>query len=270
MRKEIQPESSHTSTSAASPVASLGPIIRLDALSVPQSPVYSKVTKLCSSPQPITKLQTPPRTPSSPVTALSSSPTTHEPLCQPSLGDPFGLSVQHLCRPGSFEDDKTCFSCRPCGPRIYDVLNTLPLSPFGALSWFIVDREEEMFELNDILDEDKVIQALWGRWILLNRRVSLCVFLYFRVEHLRDSPRFLANYYQGTIAFIDGYWRIIHQVAGWSALRTWLLVSVIPKRSAVTLIRIKIFVVNRFLTGSEVAQILRHYEGLTKMNLEHS
>jgi len=101
-----------------------------------------------------------------------------------------------------------------------------------VLSWFIVDREEELFELDDVLDEDKVMQALWGRWILLNHR------------------KFLANYCRGTEAFIDEYWRMIHRAAGWAALRAWLLM----------------FVVNRFLTGSEVAHILRHYEGLTEMD----
>jgi hypothetical protein len=45
-----------------------------------------------------------------------------------------------------------------------------------------------------------------------------------------DSPQFLADYYKGTVAFIDEYWRIIHRAAGWAALRTWLLVSVISER----------------------------------------
>ena len=63
------------------------------------------------------------------------------------------------------------YSCRPGGPRIYDLLNTLPLEPFGVLSWLIIDREEELFELDDILDEDKVMLALWNRWIFLNRYV---------------------------------------------------------------------------------------------------
>lgn len=48
-------------------------------------------------------------------------------------------------------------------------MNTLSLKPFGVLKWVIIDREEELFELDDILDEDKVMQALWFRWIFLNR-----------------------------------------------------------------------------------------------------
>lgn len=61
------------------------------------------------------------------------------------------------------------YSCRPGGPKIYDLLNSLPLEPFGVLSWMIVDREEELFELDDVRDEDKVMMALWNRWIILHR-----------------------------------------------------------------------------------------------------
>lgn len=60
-------------------------------------------------------------------------------------------------------------SCRPGGPRLFDLLNELELDEFGILSWSIIDREEEIFELEDIRDEDKVILALWNRWIMLNR-----------------------------------------------------------------------------------------------------
>lgn len=62
-------------------------------------------------------------------------------------------------------------SCRPGGPRIYDLLNDLPLEPYGVLAWAIVDREEEIYELADVRDEDKVMMALWNRWIFLNRCV---------------------------------------------------------------------------------------------------
>jgi hypothetical protein len=60
---------------------------------------------------------------------------------------------------------------------------------------------------------------------------------------------------------------MIHRAAGWAALRVWLLVSGVLGRSSYQLFnRFKMFVVNRFLTGSEVARILRHYEGLTNMD----
>lgn len=120
------------------------------------------------------------------------------------------------------------FSCRPGGPRLYDLLNTLPMEPFGIMSWFVIDKEEEIFELDDVRDEDKVMMALWGRWILLNRN------------------KFVRDYYRGTIAFVDEYWEMIKLAAGWSALRVWLLM----------------FVVNRFLDGAQVARVLKHYEKL--------
>jgi hypothetical protein len=47
----------------------------------------------------------------------------------------------------------------------------MSLEPFGVLGWVILDREEEIFEIDDVRDEDKVMQALWFRWIFLNRYV---------------------------------------------------------------------------------------------------
>lgn len=60
-------------------------------------------------------------------------------------------------------------SCRPGGPYLYDLLNELPMEEFGVLAWSIMDREEEIFELEDVQDEDKVMLALWNRWIALHR-----------------------------------------------------------------------------------------------------
>lgn len=68
------------------------------------------------------------------------------------------------------------YSARPGGPKLYDLLNTLSLEPFGLMDWFILDKEEDIFELDDVRDEDKVMQALWARWILLNRCVLFRVF----------------------------------------------------------------------------------------------
>ena len=81
----------------------------------------------------------------------------------PPQDNPLGPAAQFPYIP---EDE---YSCRPGGPKIYDLLNSLPLEPFGVLSWMIVDREEELFELDDVRDEDKVMMALWNRWIILNR-----------------------------------------------------------------------------------------------------
>ncbi|KAF8804635.1 hypothetical protein BYT27DRAFT_7107484 [Phlegmacium glaucopus] len=122
-------------------------------------------------------------------------------------------------------------SYRPGGPCLFDLLNTLPLDQFGVLDWEILDREEEIYESDDVKEEYKVMHALWARWIMLNRN------------------KFIANYFKGMIAFVDEYWKIIHRAAGWDALRYWSLM----------------LQSNHFLTGHEVAQVLVHYEGHTGM-----
>lgn len=61
------------------------------------------------------------------------------------------------------------YSYRPGGPCLFDLLNTLPLEPFGVLDWEILDREEEIYESDDVREEYKVMHALWARWIMLNR-----------------------------------------------------------------------------------------------------
>lgn len=69
--------------------------------------------------------------------------------------------------------------------------------------------------------------------------------------------------------FIVDNWRIIHRAAGWAALRTFLLVRVrFGRKQFDTNLFIKVFVVNRFLSGSEVAEILRYYECLSQMSSE--
>ncbi|KAF8838931.1 hypothetical protein BDN67DRAFT_824590 [Paxillus ammoniavirescens] len=133
--------------------------------------------------------------------------------------------------PEDIERGDVYYSCRPGGPRLYDILNTLSLEPYGVLKWVIVDREEELFELDDVLDEDKVIQALWFRWIFLNR--------------------FVANYFNGTKAFVTENWQLIKKAAGLLALRTWLLV----------------LCVNNFLLPLEVVTLMGYYQELVGVQL---
>jgi hypothetical protein len=38
-------------------------------------------------------------------------------------------------------------------------------------------------------------------------------------------PFFIGNYLAGVEAFVDEYWLVIHRVAGWGALRAWLMAS---------------------------------------------
>jgi hypothetical protein len=170
LHSSIDPASMHSSV--APPVS---PIVQPVMLSLQGSPVYSKLKQQPPSP-PHTGIryssQTPSKSHSRSATLRSSPPQTREPSSQPPVGDPLGPSAQYPYLPESPKDGGVHFSCRPGGPRIFDLLNTLSLAPFGLSSWFIVDRQEELFELNDVLDEDKVVQALWSRWILLKRQVS--------------------------------------------------------------------------------------------------
>jgi hypothetical protein len=87
----------------------------------------------------------------------------------PPQSDPLAPAAQYPYLPESHTDG--VYSCRLGGPRLYDLLNTMSLEPFGVLGWVILDREEEIFEIDDVRDEDKVMQALWFRWIFLNRYV---------------------------------------------------------------------------------------------------
>ncbi|EKM56487.1 uncharacterized protein PHACADRAFT_253645 [Phanerochaete carnosa HHB-10118-sp] len=126
-------------------------------------------------------------------------------------------------------------SCRPGGPRIYDLLNELPLEPYGILAWSIVDREEEIYELADVMDEDKVMMALWNRWIFLNR---------VKFTFHREGE----TYRSGVQAFIDEYYVMIHRAAGWAALRAFLIV----------------LAANKFLSIRDVLKLLCHYDKQVK------
>ncbi|KAH7882375.1 hypothetical protein F5I97DRAFT_355505 [Phlebopus sp. FC_14] len=139
--------------------------------------------------------------------------------------DVLGPSATYPFLPDRIGND-VYYSCRPGGPRLYDILNTQSLEPYGVLQWLIVDREEELFELDDVRDEDKVMLALWYRWIFLNRN------------------KFVAHYFNGTKSFVKENWQMIRQGAGLLALRAWLLTLCI----------------NNFLYPSEVVTLLRFYQ----------
>jgi hypothetical protein len=126
-------------------------------------------------------LPTPPRTSSVVSTNARSSTVSSRALSRassirtpgnpapPPQSDPLGPAAQYPYLPESHSDG--AHSCRLGGPRLYDLLNSMSLEPFGVLAWVILDREEEIFEIDDVRDEDKVMQALWLRWIFLNRYV---------------------------------------------------------------------------------------------------
>ena len=84
---------------------------------------------------------------------------------------------------------------------------------------------------------------------------------------LDGSNQFVANYLHGTKAFINKYWLVIHRTAGWGALRAWLLVSLTFADAFLPMLTFtKVLAVNRFLTGAQVAEVLRHYEKFTGMD----
>ncbi|KAH9849571.1 hypothetical protein C2E23DRAFT_838624 [Lenzites betulinus] len=152
----------------------------------------------------------------------------------PPPADPLGPAAQYPYLPATNSDGQEAYSCRIGGPRIYDLLNDMPLDKFGIMSWAIVDREEELFEMDDVSDEDKVMLALWNRWIMLHK-----------------TDFIFGDYLQGVKSFLDEYWRDIHKAAGWRALRAFLLM----------------LNVNRYLTLANVIDALKHYESMTGMDL---
>ncbi|TFY79293.1 hypothetical protein EWM64_g4721 [Hericium alpestre] len=122
------------------------------------------------------------------------------------------------------------YSCRPGGPRLYDLIGTLPMEEFGLMGWSVIEREEEIFEMDSMRDEDKVMSALWLRWILVHRK------------------EFIRNYHKGVESFVKSNLRMIYLAAGRYALRIWLLM----------------LHNHRFLTPHEMALILKLYDGLVE------
>jgi len=98
-----------------------------------------------------------------------------EELTLPSVEEIYDDFLNPSIRPPYLPFKTVEYSCRPNGPKLYDILGAESLERFGILAWSIIDREEELFEMDGVRDEDKVMQALWCRWIMLNRRVSLQV-----------------------------------------------------------------------------------------------
>ena len=90
----------------------------------------------------------------------------------PPKEDSLGPAAQYPYLPEKTPDGQELYSCRVGGPRIFDLLTLLPTEEFGVMLWEIIQREEELFEMEDVRDEDKVMLALWNRWIMVNRCAS--------------------------------------------------------------------------------------------------
>ena len=57
---------------------------------------------------------------------------------------------------------KDMYSPQLEGSRLYGTLNEFSLEPFSLMTWYIIDRKEDIFELDNMRDQDKIVSALWG------------------------------------------------------------------------------------------------------------
>ncbi|KAI0305171.1 hypothetical protein B0F90DRAFT_1701990 [Multifurca ochricompacta] len=85
------------------------------------------------------------------------------------------------------DSEITGVSCRPCGPRLFDLIAQYPTFDCGLTSWSLLERDEELFEIDDVRDEEKAMQALWNRWIFFRRRCFI---------HFPNLPAY-ATYHKG-------------------------------------------------------------------------
>ncbi|KAF8906729.1 hypothetical protein CPB84DRAFT_1844201 [Gymnopilus junonius] len=152
----------------------------------------------------------------------------------PPRENPFGPAATppYLPAHSDYGGPTVHYSSRPGGSCLFDLLGTLPMGKFGLLDWEVLDREDEIYESDDVKEEYKTPSRFFN-----------CP----TVHLIRNV--FIANYYKGAIAFVDEYWKIIHKACGWDALRYFLF----------------ILLANQFLNGHEIAQVLLHYEKHTGM-----
>lgn len=86
------------------------------------------------------------------------------------LGDGGGPAIDDSIAavPSHITGATITYSCRPGpGPYLFDLLGTLPLAEYGVLSWEVIDREDEIWESDDVKEEYKVMHALWARWVFV-------------------------------------------------------------------------------------------------------
>lgn len=135
-------------------------------------------------------------------------------------GDPLGPL------PDASDDESLRFSCRPCGPRLFDLVARFPASDYGLTSWSLFERDEELFEIDDMRDEEKAMQALWNRWIFSERR------------------QFFLDPRKTMMEFVSKFSAVINKTAGWKGMRVWLL----------------LLAKHKYLTGDDVVAVMSYYE----------
>ncbi|KAG9043031.1 hypothetical protein FS837_010114 [Tulasnella sp. UAMH 9824] len=89
---------------------------------------------------------------------------------------------------------------------VFDILSELSLDVLGNQANRITTQLEQIYAHRELPVEDRVIAALWARWIALNR------------------GKFLASYVEGFKAFVLESHDVIRRAAGVRALRNFLLV----------------------------------------------
>lgn len=111
-------------------------------------------------------------TPASRTASLVPGPSRDCLQQAPRARDPLGALRTHPYLSSSVGDDSYSlgFSCRPCGPRLFDLIARDSISDYGLTSWSLLERDEELFEIDDVRDEEKAMQAMWNRWIFFQRR----------------------------------------------------------------------------------------------------
>lgn len=111
-------------------------------------------------------------TPASRTASLVPGPSRDCLQQAPRARDPLGALRTHPYLSSSVGDDSYSlgFSCRPCGPRLFDLIARDSISDYGLTSWSLLERDEELFEIDDVRDEEKAMQAMWNRWIFSQRR----------------------------------------------------------------------------------------------------
>lgn len=134
---------------------------------------------------------------------------------------------------------------------------------FQADVWLEAHQEEELFEMASLNDEDKVIAALWSRWMMSNRCSPCTKTTEPTATNFTVRQAFLGNRFEGTLHFIRSSYKLIHRAAGRAALFAFLLVpSISFSRKNACLDHLQVLISQRCLGGKEVADILKTYDDL--------
>lgn len=196
-------------------------------------------TTSVESPIPVFKFKTE-RSPTLASRTASLVPDTSREFPQkaPNARDPLGpLGTRPRLSSSAVDDNDSLpgLSCRPCGPRLFDAIAEYPISEYGLTSWSLLERDEELFEIDDVRDEEKAMQALWNRWIFFKRR---CLNHYPKIAITcanRLKSQYLLDPRETVIEYLKAFKCTIMETAGWKGVRVWLLVR-FPIRLGILLI----------------------------------